>query len=101
MSKHITIGLFETSKTLCQTLAKDLQNLLEQHGLTKKTFLYVKDEVSNMNTMMVALKSEVNISMKLWVWLNFFNARVLNMPFFNACQYATIEDKMCKGVDAS
>jgi glutathionylspermidine synthase len=82
MSKHITIGLFETSKTLCQTLAKDLQNLLEQHGLTKKTFLYVKDEVSNMNTVMVALKSKVNIIMKLWMWLKVFNAHVLNMPFF-------------------
>jgi hypothetical protein len=38
--------------------------------------------MSNMNIMIVALKSEVNIIMKFLVWLNFFNACVLNMPFY-------------------
>ncbi len=57
--------------------------------------------MSNTNIMIVALKSEVNIIMKFLVWLNFFNACVLNMLFFlKACQCVTIEDKMCKGVDA-
>ncbi len=36
MPKHIIIDLFEAFETLGQALARSLQNLLKQHGLTKK-----------------------------------------------------------------
>jgi 5-bromo-4-chloroindolyl phosphate hydrolysis protein len=48
MPKHITIGLFEASKTSRQTLAKKLQDLSKQYGLTKKIFTYVKNEGANL-----------------------------------------------------
>jgi hypothetical protein len=50
-AKHISIGLFETFETLDQALATNLQDLLNQYGFTKK-IAYVKDEGSNLNTMM-------------------------------------------------
>ncbi len=37
--KHITISLFEVSKTLGQTLTKNLQDLSEYYGLTKNSLL--------------------------------------------------------------
>jgi hypothetical protein len=40
--KHITIGLFETFEILDQVLAKNLQDLLEQYGFTKKKLLMLK-----------------------------------------------------------
>jgi hypothetical protein len=48
MPKHIKIGLFDTFETSRQTLVKCLQDLLEQHGLTKKILGYVKDEGENL-----------------------------------------------------
>jgi hypothetical protein len=36
MPKHIIIGLFQTCETLGQTLARSLQDLLEQYGLIFK-----------------------------------------------------------------
>ncbi len=36
MPKHIIIGLFQTFETLGQTLARNLQDLLEQYGLIFK-----------------------------------------------------------------
>jgi hypothetical protein len=44
MSKHTTIDLFEAYKTPCETLVRNLQDLLKQYGLTKKNIVYVKDE---------------------------------------------------------
>ncbi len=59
MPKHITIGLIEAFKTLGQTLANNIKNLLKQYGLTKK-ITYVKDKGANMNAMIVVLKVVVN-----------------------------------------
>jgi len=56
MPKHIIIDLFEVFETLGQTLARSLQNLLKQHGLTKKIFDYVKNESANLITLIIALK---------------------------------------------
>jgi hypothetical protein len=65
MSKHIKIGLFEAFETLKQALVICLQDLLEQHGLTKKILSYVKDEATNLNTMIATLK--LIVSVKFWV----------------------------------
>ncbi len=58
--KHVTIGLFEITKTLRQALAKSLKKLLDKYGLRKKIIVYVKDEGSNLNAMTNALKFVVN-----------------------------------------
>jgi len=60
MMKHITIGFFETFKTLKLTLARSLQDLLEQYGLTKNILAYVKDEGTNLNSMRITLRSIIS-----------------------------------------
>ncbi len=55
----MTIGLFETTKTTRQALAKSLIKLLDKYGLRKKLITYVKDEGSNFNTMIGALKFDI------------------------------------------
>jgi hypothetical protein len=58
--KHVTISLFETTKTTRQALAKSLTKLLEKYGLRKKIIAYVKDEGFNFNAMTSYLKFVVN-----------------------------------------
>jgi hypothetical protein len=41
-------------------LARSLIELLDKHGLRKKIIAYVKDEGSNLNAMITALKAIVN-----------------------------------------
>ncbi len=48
--KQVTIGLFETTKTIGQTLTNNLIKLLDQYGLRNKIIAYVKEENSNLNT---------------------------------------------------
>jgi len=48
----VTIDLFETTKTIWQTLVKSLTKLLDKYGLRRKIIVYIKDEG--------ALKSIVN-----------------------------------------
>jgi len=55
-TKLVTIGLFETTKTIGQTLVNNLTKLLDQYGLRNKNIAYVNDEGSNLNTMTIALK---------------------------------------------
>jgi len=52
----ITIGLFETTKIIGQTLVNNLTKLLEEYGLRNKSIAYVNDEGSSLNTMTIALK---------------------------------------------
>jgi len=52
----LTIGLFETTKIIGQTLATNLIKLLDQYRLRKKIIAYVKDERSNLITMTTTLK---------------------------------------------
>jgi hypothetical protein len=56
----VIIGLFETTKTIGQALAKSLTKLLDKYGFRKKIIVYVKDEVSNIKAMTNALKSTIN-----------------------------------------
>ncbi len=58
--KHVTIDLFEATKTTWQGLAKSLTNLLDKHGLRKKIFAYVKDEGFHFNVKTIILKSIVS-----------------------------------------
>ncbi len=56
--KQVAIGFFEAIKTIGQTLV--LIKLFNQYGLKNKIIAYVKDEGSNLNTMIITLKSIVN-----------------------------------------
>jgi hypothetical protein len=57
MPQQIIINLFEAFKTSRKSLAKSLQDLLNQYGLAKKIFAYVKNEGASLYTMIIALKS--------------------------------------------
>jgi hypothetical protein len=83
MSKHIVIGLFEASKTLRQTLARNVQNFFEQYGLTKTILAYVKDEGVNLNTMITTLKSIV--SCEIFGVMESFKGTCFGHAFFKAC----------------
>jgi hypothetical protein len=56
----VIISLFEAIKTIRQALAKILIELLNKYGLREKIIVYVKDEGSNLNAMIGALKFVVN-----------------------------------------
>jgi len=60
IAKHVTIGLFETTKTIRQALAKSLTKLLDKYGFFLKMIVYVKDEGLKFNIMIGALKFVVN-----------------------------------------
>ncbi len=42
--KHITLGIFEPTNIIGQTLAKKLTGLLNNYALRRKIIIYVKDE---------------------------------------------------------
>jgi hypothetical protein len=79
--KHVTIGLFETTKTIGQVLAKSLIELLDKCGLRKKIIIYVKDEGSNLNAMIGAWKSVANYE-------------CFGHKFLKACQYRIAKEKV-------
>jgi hypothetical protein len=56
----VIIGLFIVRKTTRQALAKSLTELLDKYDLRKKIIAYVKDEGSNFNAMIGAMRSIVN-----------------------------------------
>jgi hypothetical protein len=51
----MTIGLFEATKIVRQTLAMNLSNLLYSFGLRKKIIAFVKNEGTNLNAMISRL----------------------------------------------
>ncbi len=55
----MTIRLFEATKITNQSLATNLTKLLDQYGLRKKFIAYVKDERSNLITIITTLKQIV------------------------------------------
>jgi len=91
MPKYITIGLFETFKTSRQTLARSLQDLLKQYGLTKNIVVYVKNEGVNLNTMIIALKLIVNC--EAMGVMESFHGICFGCVFFKGYQYAIVEEK--------
>jgi hypothetical protein len=48
--------LFEATKTIRQTLVNNLTNLLDYHGSINQIIAYIKNEGSNLNTMIIALR---------------------------------------------
>jgi hypothetical protein len=45
----VTIDLFEATKTIGQTLTKNLKELLDFYGLSKKIIAHVNNEGENLN----------------------------------------------------
>jgi hypothetical protein len=54
--KHIIIGLFEANDTNGATMAMKFKHILDKFALTHKIVAYVKDEGSNLQACVQALK---------------------------------------------
>jgi hypothetical protein len=50
----------EATKTIGQTLVKNLTNLMDKYDVRKTIIAYVNNEGFNLNTMIITLKSIVN-----------------------------------------
>jgi hypothetical protein len=72
-------SLFEPIDISGQILAKTLIELLDNYALRRKIIAYVKDEGSNLNTMITTLKSIIICDMLFW--RKAFKAFVLVMHF--------------------
>ncbi len=88
--------LFELTKIIRQVLAKNLIELLDAYGLRNKIITYVKDEGSNLNTLTNALKSIIKC--ETLGLEESFQGTCFGHVFSKACQYATIDNKVCKNL---
>jgi len=94
--KHVTLGLFEAVEIIKHTLIRILIELLDGYGLRNKIIAYVKDEGSNGNTLINALKFVVKCET---LGLDeSFQGTCFGHVFSKACQYTTINDKVCKNL---
>jgi hypothetical protein len=92
----VTVGLFETIKTICQTLATNLIELFDQYGLRNKIIAFVKDEWSNLITMITTLKSYVKCEV---LGLDeSFQGTCFGHIFLKACEYVTTNEKVFKNL---
>ncbi len=95
--KHVTLGLFEITNISKKTLAKNLIEIFKKYNLKKKIIIYVKDEKSNLNTMIVTLKIVIscdNLSLE-----ESYQGICFGHAFSKAYQYATMDKKVCKNFD--
>jgi len=58
--KHVIINLFEATKILRQTFGQKFDKIVGQVWFFFKIIAYVKDEGSNLNSMIIVLKSIVS-----------------------------------------
>jgi hypothetical protein len=93
--QHITIGLFEASETIGQTMARSyLIELLDQYDLRMKIIAYVKDEGANLNVMTTIVK--IVVDCEVLGMEDKFQSTCFGHAFFKACQYGTIKKKFVK-----
>jgi hypothetical protein len=86
--------LFETIDTIGQALTRSLIELLDKYSLRKKIIAYVKNDGSNFNAMIIALKVVINC--KSFGLEENFQGICFGHVFSKACQYGTVEEKVCK-----
>ncbi len=91
---HVAIGLFEANDTIGQRLAKQLKAMLEKFGLTSKVLCYVKDEGTNLTSMIIALKSV--ISCEAFNLLVPFDGACFGHAMSKASQYTTNDENISK-----
>ncbi len=94
--KQITIDFFEATKIIGQKLVNNLTNFFDQYGLKNNIIAYVKDEGSDLNTMTIALKFVVKYEV-LGLDEN-FQGSCFGHVFAKACQYANINEKVCRNL---
>lgn len=94
---HVTIGLFEAMDTRGDSLAQQMNPILEEFKLTKKIIAYVKDEGANLVTMATALSDVVSCE-PLGLTTPYVGV-CFGHVMSKACQYATDDTKVCNGME--
>ena len=95
---HVTLVLFKACDTSGAAMAVQLQQLLDKYNLRNQILCYVKDEGSNLVTMTNALKSVISCE-ALQVVVP-FEGTCFGHAMSKACQYATTDDKVARGMKA-
>ncbi len=75
---------------------KHFNNLLDEYDIKNKSITYVKDEGSNLNTMVNVFEFVVKCEV-LGLEEN-FQGTCFEHVFSKACQYANNNEKVCKGL---
>ncbi len=96
--KHIANECFEAFDTSRHALANDLlTNLLNKYDLKKNINVHVKNEGSNLNTLTIVFNYIV-VSCNVLGFIESFQSSYFNHALFKACQYGSIDEKICKGL---
>ncbi len=96
MPCHVIAGLFEAPNTFGATLAKHVKSLLVEYQLTSKIIVYVKDERTNLNTLVSTFTSIISCaSLQL---VTTFNGTCFGYVMSKACQYAINDTKIGVGM---
>jgi hypothetical protein len=91
-----TIGLFEINDIIGMGLARQLNAMLEKFGFTSKVLCYVKDEATNLVSMIVALMSM--ISYETLNLLQPFDGIGFGHAMNKVAQYAIDDDRISKNL---
>ncbi len=90
--------MFKATKINGQTITNNLTKLFDQYGLKNKIISCVKDEGSNLNIMIIALKFVIKCEV-LGLDESFDNS-CFGHVFFKTCQNATIDKKKFIGISS-
>ncbi len=77
-------------------MANNLTKLFNQYGLKRKIIAYVKDEGSNLNVMMIALR--LIVKCEVLSLGESFQGTYFGNVFKNVYQYVTTNEKVCKNL---
>lgn len=90
--RHGCVGFFEVDDTIGVRLARQMKALLEKFKFTSKSFCFVKDEATNLGTMVTTLRFVVTCeALKLDVP---FDGSYFGHAMRKVAQYATSDEKV-------
>jgi hypothetical protein len=93
---HITTGLFEVNETTRQSMAIQLQVLLDKFSLSHKVVAFLKDESTYISTMVATLHSIIDYEpLKI---LRVYKGMCFTHVMSKACYYATNDEKVSVGL---
>ncbi len=96
MPCHVIAWLFEAPNNFGATLAKHVKSLLVEYQLISMIIVYVKDEGTNLNSLVSTFTNI--ISCALLQLVTPFNGTCFGYVMSKACQYATNDTKIGVGM---
>ncbi len=93
---HVIVGLFEMDETIGKSMVVWFKSLLSKFGLMHRVIAFVKDEGNNLSIM--ATKLCFIIICQPLKFNHVYEGTYFGHVMFKACQYATNDDKVFKGL---